>query len=431
MLHSQPVSSATQAPSQVGSPIQWIVLWLLVISICINYIDRGNLSVATVPLSHELGLRPSQLGVLFSAFFWTYAGFMIFAGWLIDRYNVIWVYAAGYLLWSGATALTGLVSGFAALFALRLLLGMSESVAYPSYSKIIAAGFPERQRGMANGLIDAGSKLGPALGMVIGGTILAHFGWRILFLSIGIISFAWIIPWCIVAPKIRTASLTNKKGGAGFLEIMSKRDAWGTFLCLFCANYAWYFMLTWLPGYLQMERHYSTKTMALAGSLPFWAVSAGAVFGGWVSDAWIGRGGSATLVRKTFVITGLSGCALFLLPSAIAQNQTLAMALLVIASFSFGLFSSNHWAITQTLAGPPAAGKWTGLQNCSGNLSGVVAPVVTGFIVERTGSFFFAFVWVCVNLLISALSYLLIVGKIEPVLWKSPSAVSSFRETSM
>jgi MFS transporter, ACS family, D-galactonate transporter len=358
---------------------------------------------------------------LFSAFFWTYAGFMIFAGWLIDRYNVIWVYAVGYLLWSGATALTGLVTGFASLFALRLLLGMSESVAYPSYSKIIAAGFPERQRGMANGLIDAGSKLGPALGLVVGGTIMAHFGWRALFLSIGLVSFAWLVPWCIVAPKIRTASLTNKKGGAGFLEIMRKRDAWGSFLCLYCVNYAWYFMLTWLPGYLQMERHYSTETMALVGSLPFWAVAAGAVFGGSVSDAWIARGGSTTVVRKTFVITGALTCALFLLLSAIAQNQIFAMTLLVVASFSFGLTSSNNWCITQTLAGPQAAGKWTGLQNCAGNLAGVVAPIVTGFIVERTGSFYFAFVWVCANLLIASLSYLFIIGKIQPVLWKTPA----------
>lgn len=413
------MSSATRAPSQAGSRIQWFVLWLLVVSVCINYVDRGNLSVATVALKQELGLRPSQLGVLFSAFFWTYAAFMIFAGWLIDRYNVIWVYAAGYLLWSGATALTGLVYGFTALFGLRLLLGMSESVAYPAYSKIIAAGFPERQRGMANGLIDAGSKLGPALGLIVGGTILAHFGWRMLFLSIGLVSLLWVIPWCIVAPKIRTASLTSKHAGAGFLEIMSKRDAWGSFLCLFCANYGWYFMLTWIPGYLQMERHYSTETMALAGSLPFWAVAGGAVVGGWLSDKWIRHGATATLVRKTFVVTGLSGCALFLLPAAVAENQILAMALLVTASFSFGLFSSNHWAITQTLAGPPAAGKWTGLQNCAGNLSGVVAPVVTGFIVERTGSFFLAFVWVCANLLVSALSYLFIVGKIQPVSWKS------------
>lgn len=409
------------APRQTVSRLQWMVLLLLVISVCINYIDRGNLSVASVAISAELGLRPSQLGVLFSGFFWTYAGFMIFAGWLIDRYNVIWVYAIGYLIWSAATAVTGLVTGFTALFALRLVLGMSESVAYPAYSKIIAADFPERQRGMANGLLDAGSKMGPALGMIFGGTILDHFGWRALFLSIGVVSLLWLVPWCLIAPQVQRPTTRGNNSGPGFLEIMEKRDAWGTFLCLFCANYGWYFLLTWLPGYLQMERHYSTKAMALVGSLPFWAVSAGALFGGWASDAWIARGGSTTLVRKTFVITGLSGCALFLLPAAVAVNQVLAMALLVTASFSFGLFSSNHWAITQTLAGPAAAGKWTGLQNCSGNLAGVVAPVVTGFVVERTGSFFFAFVFVCVSLVISALSYLFIVGKITPIKWREAS----------
>src|SRR5947207_5815364 len=124
---------------------------------------------------------------------------MIFACWLIDRYIVIWVYAGGYLLWSAATALTGLVTGFAALFALRLILGMSESVAYPSYSKIIAAGFPERQRGIANGLIDAGSKLGPALGVLAGGLLLSRFGWRWLFILIGAVSMVWLIPWAAIA----------------------------------------------------------------------------------------------------------------------------------------------------------------------------------------------------------------------------------------
>lgn len=402
---------------QAGSRIQWMVLILLVISVCINYVDRGNLSIASVALSHELGLRPDQLGVLLSAFFWSYAGFMIFAGWLIDRYDVIWVYAIGYLLWSVATAVTGMVTGFAALFALRLVLGMSESVAYPSYSKIIAAGFPERQRGMANGLLDAGSKLGPALGLVTGGTIMAYFGWRALFLSVGLVSLIWLIPWCLLAPKIDRKEFGDHKSGPGLVDILRKKDAWGTFLCLFCANYAWYFMLTWLPPYLQMERHYSAQKMALVGSLPFWSVALGAVLGGFASDSWIKHGASTTRVRKTFVTAGLCGCAFFLMPSAIAENQVISMALLMLSAFAFGLFSSNHWAITQTLAGPLAAGKWTGLQNCAGNLAGVVAPIVTGFIVQRTGSFYFAFLWVCVNLLISSLSYLFIVGKVAPTKW--------------
>jgi MFS family permease len=295
---------------------------------------------------------------------------------------------------------------------------LSESVAYPSYSKVIAAGFPERQRGVANGLIDAGSKLGPAIGLMVGGSILANFGWRALFISIGGVSMLWLLPWCWAAPRIRTHELTSNKYAPGFGEILQKRKAWVTFLCLFCGNYAWYFMLTWIPGYLRMERHYSAESMALIGSLPFWAVAAGAVTGGWLSDRWIDRGGSPTLVRKTFVCVGLSLTALFLFPSAIAADQVVAMTLLTTATFIFGFFSSNLWAITQTLAGALAAGKWTGLQNCAGNMAGIVAPTVTGFIVQRTGSFYVAFVWVCINLLVAAFAYLFLLGRVEEVGWK-------------
>ena len=379
-------------------------------------------AVTGVALSKELDLKPHELGFLLSAFFWTYAGFQLISGWLIDRYNVLVVFAAGFALWSAATALTGVVSGFTALFALRLLLGVGESVAYPSFSKIIAAGFPERQRGLANGLIDVGCKLGPAAGMVLGGLILYRFGWRMVFLSIGIASLLWLPPWFIAAPKIGSVSrMRARYQGPGFLDILRQRAAWGTLLGLFCSNYAWYFMLTWLPQYLLMERHYSTRMMALTGWLPFCATAAGATVGGLLSDAWIRRGASPTLVRKTFVVGGLSGCAAFLLPATIAADQVAAMSLLILAAFIYGLFSGNLWAVTQTLAGAVAAGKWTGIQNCAGNLAGIVAPVVTGFIVERTGTFYFAFVWVCVNLVVSALSYLLIVGKVEPFSWNRES----------
>src|SRR4029077_1121623 len=206
-----------------------------------NYVDRGNLSVTGLALSKELHLRPHQLGFLLSAFFWTYASFQLVAGWMIDRYNVIVVFAAGFAIWSTATVLTGVVSGFVALFILRLLLGVSESVAYPSYSKIIAASFPERQRGMANGLIDVGCKLGPAAGMIVGGLILDRFGWRAVFLSIGLLSLPWLIPWFLAAPKLHTVtSMRAKYAGPGFLQILSKREAWGTLIGLFGANYAWY-----------------------------------------------------------------------------------------------------------------------------------------------------------------------------------------------
>jgi MFS family permease len=412
------VAISTAVPARVVTRLEWLVLILLVFSVAINYVDRGILSVTGVALSKELDLKPHELGYLLSAFFWTYAGFQLISGWLIDRYNVLLVFAAGFAIWSTATALTGVARGFAALFALRLLLGIGESVAYPSYSKIIAAGFPERQRGIANGLIDVGCKLGPAAGMVVGGLILVRYGWRMVFLSIGVASLLWLVPWFIAAPKIGSvSSMRARYQGPGFSDILGKKDAWGTLLGLFCSNYAWYFMLTWLPQYLLMERHYSTRMMALTGWLPFCATAAGATVGGCLSDAWIRRGASPTLVRKTFVVGGLAGCAVFLMPAAIVADQLAAMFLLILAAFIYGLFSGNLWTITQTLAGAVAAGKWTGIQNCAGNLAGIAAPVVTGFIVERTGSFYFAFVWVCVNLVISASSYLFIVGRVEPVSW--------------
>ncbi len=417
------MTTATSASRSVRSvsQIEWVALGLLVISVGINYIDRGNLSVAGVALKTELHLNATQLGWLLSAFFWTYAGFQMVAGWLIDRYNVVWVYAFGYFIWSAATLLTGVVNGFAMLFALRLLLGMSESVAYPSYSKIIAAGFPENKRGIANGLIDAGSKLGPALGVLAGGLVLNHFGWRGLFLIVGAGSMLWLLPWTAIAGKIKTGTSAHLSEGradtAGFGEILRQRSAWGTFLGLFCGNYAWYFMLTWLPQYFIMERHYSTAKMAQFGSLPFWAVATGAVTGGFLSDRWIESGASPTLVRKTFTTTGLTLFAAIFLPSAIVKDENTALWLMIAASFCFGLFSSNHWAITQTLAGTAAAGRWTGMQNMCGNFAGIVAPVLTGKIVDVTGHFFWAFICVSGLVLLGALSYSLIIRRIEPVSW--------------
>src|SRR5215212_9534880 len=156
------------------------LLILLVASIFINYIDRSNLSIAAPLVQDELSLGPRQLGSLLGAFFWTYALVQLFgiAGWLTDRFPVGWVFGIGFFIWSAATALTGSVSGFSAIFAMRLIVGAGESVAYPCYSKILASDFPQHHRGFANALIDAGSKVGPALGTFLGGVLMARLGWR-------------------------------------------------------------------------------------------------------------------------------------------------------------------------------------------------------------------------------------------------------------
>ncbi|HUS08684.1 MAG TPA: MFS transporter [Bryobacteraceae bacterium] len=406
--------------ASVAARSRSLILLLLVISVCINYIDRGNLSVAADQLSRELNMDPQQLGKLLSSFFMTYAAFQIVAGWLVDRYNVYWVYGWGFFLWSLATAVTGWANTFSMLFVARLVLGMAESVAYPCYSKILAGGFEEKKRGFANAVIDAGSKCGPALGLLLGGMLIAKVGWRMMFVGIGLGSMIWLIPWVILTPKQAGRNVKTDEHVPGILEILSKRDAWGTFLALFCINYAWYFLLTWMPFYLVRERHYSTEMMAQLGSLPFWGVAAASLTGGILSDRWISRGGSPTLVRKFFVVSGLCTATL-MLPAAIAQNQVFAMTLLIIAATCFGLTSSNHWAITQTLAGPAAAGRWTGLQNGFGNLAGIAAPWFTGWIVKETGQFFYAFVATAVILLLGAAAFLFVVGPVQPVQWRGHS----------
>jgi MFS family permease len=402
---------------------RWLLLGLLVASVCINYVDRGNLSVAAREIGEELSLTMTDKGLLFSAFFWSYALCLPFSGWLIDRFRVTHIYTCGYFIWSLATTLTGAVTGMPILFFLRLVLGAGESVAYPAYSKIISARFREDERGIANAWIDAGSKSGPALGVLAGGLMLGSMGWRGMFYCIGIASMVWLVPWYFATRKLDPPEASKPayttKDLPSFRKILSLRSAWGTFIGLFCANYAWYFLLTWLPPYLVTVRHYTPRMLAIYGSLPFWGVAASSLAGGWISDRWIRSGGNPSLVRKTFVSTGLLLCTL-LLPACVVKNDNWSLVLTLGACLSFGLFSSNVWAITQTLAGERAAGKWTGAQNAFANLAGIVAPWATGSIVDRTGSFFLAFVAVAGISVLGALSYLFLLGPVKETSWDTP-----------
>jgi len=408
-------------PSRAPIPHPWRLLALLVLSIFINFIDRANLSVAAEDLRSELMLRPSQLGLLLSAFFWTYAAFQVFAGWLVDRYNVFWVYGVGFFVWSLATGLTGAVTGFSMLFALRLLLGMGESVAYPAYSRILASGFPEKHRGFCNSAIDAGSKLGPALGTLIGGLIVAAVGWRALFYILGGGALLWLVPWFLSIPKNLPARAPEAVGGPGFRDIVKRREVWGTFVGLFAINWSWYFMLTWLPSYLRAARGFTQSEMAIFGSVPFWCIAGSSLLFGILSDRLIERGFGVSTVRRGFVVGGLVLSGLFILPAAVVASGRTALVLLSVATALFGLSTSNIWAVTQRLAGPAAAGKWTGLQNAFGNLAGAFGPWLTGALVERSGSFVSAFALVAAVLICGAVSFLILVPRLDPLEWGDPT----------
>jgi MFS transporter, ACS family, D-galactonate transporter len=397
------------------------VLGLLVISAFINYIDRTTLSVGAASIQTELSLTDYQLGLLLSAFFWTYAALQLFAiaGILVDRFHVGWVYAAGFFVWSAATAGTGISKGFAALFGLRLLLGVGESVAYPAYSRILAS-FPEQRRGFANAAIDAGTRTGPAVGTLLGGLLMAEYGWRAFFLALGLGSMVWLIGWVLWMPhEWKVSSAKDKETGdaPGLREIFRQRSAWFSFFGLFCGNYFWYFLITWLPAYLQKERHFAASKMAIWGTLAFLAAAASSLLCGWLSDRWIARGATPTRARKTFTGGGLL-LATVILPVSVIRDDVTAMGLLMLACAFIGMWSSNMWAITQTLAGPRAAGKWCAIQNGVGNLAGVAAPWLTGWIVGRTGQFYLAFVAAAVVALAGSAIFVFGIGPVKQVTFR-------------
>jgi ACS family D-galactonate transporter-like MFS transporter len=393
--------------------LHWFALALLVISICINYADRGNLGVAAKSLERELHLGQIQLGTLLGAFSITYAVSQLFAGKLIDRWNVNWLYAIAFFLWSAATGATGLANTVAQIFFLRLLLGVAESIAYPAYAQMIVTSFPEGLRGTANGLIDAGSKLGPAIGVLLGVEMINRFSWRGMFFIIGAGSLIWLIPWCLVAHKLpgkRIAGDAASSWSASYTELLSSRALWGTAIGLFGGNYAWFFFLNWLPYYFEHERHYTHDTLAIMGSLPFWTIAASSTFFGLFADWMIRRGGRAGNIRRFFVCAGLSGCGALMLAAILAPGALSSNILLLAACISMGAWSSNHWAYSQLLAGPGTAAKWTGIQNGFGNLAGFAGPFVTGFALNVTHSFFAAFAITCGVLFIGVLAYWILVG---------------------
>jgi MFS transporter, ACS family, D-galactonate transporter len=403
------------------------VLALLAICLFINYIDRGNLSIAAPLLKDELGISPSQLGILLAAFFWTYTAMQFVSGWLVDRFDVNRVIAAGYLLWSVATVTTGLVRGFTILLAIRLLLGIGESVAFPSCSKILARDLPEHHRGFANGVIASAFRFGNAIGTFGAGLLMAAFGWRPVFIGIGLISLLWLPAWIKWMPCGRAADRWAVKI-AGFVEILRQRSFWGASLGHFCGNYLLYFMVTWLPFYLVRERHLSMQAMATTATVYYLTDAVSAIATGRIADFWIRKSYTPTLVRKTVMAIGFAIAAIAM--AACAANPRAYLPWLLAVGVGCGIAGSGTFAFSQTLAGPPAAGRWTGLQNGLANLAGVVAPALTGFAVERTGSFVTAMAVTAIVLIIGGLAWVFVVGRVEQVNWgtKSDALVAATTE---
>ena len=265
-------------------------------------------------------------------------------------------------------------------------------MAYPASSKIIVRHFPEERRGLANALVDAGAKLGPGLSTLLGGLAVEHSGGARCFLLLGLASLLWLVPWLLCCETgCARHETTPETAGPGWREMLRCSQVWGTSVGMFSLGYVHYFLLSWLPSYLVSERGLSMSSMAVLGSIPFLGYGSVLFVGGWTSDRWIRVGGDPGKVRKLYAASGLLLCAAAILPAPLVTSSGTSVALITAACVFLGMFTSNVWAITQTLAGPLAAGRWTGIQNAIGNLGGVVSPLLTGWIVSETGSFSLAF----------------------------------------
>jgi MFS family permease len=416
------VTTATATGARATAPpaIGRLIIPLLALAVFINYIDRGTLPTAAPLIKDELHLNSVQVGVLISAFFWTYTPGQVLAGWLGERFNPYRTLAAGLAIWSIATALTGVASGFAVLLGLRLLLGLGETAIFPCSSKIIAQNMPGHRLGWPNALLTQGVALGPAVGTLIGGLVMAAMGWRYAFLLFGLASLLWLVPWLwatrgAAAPTAFAAPEDHEV--PSFRAILARRELWGAALGHMTGNYGFYFVISWLPLYLVKDQGYSMARMAEVGSLVYLTFAVGALVSGQLSDRWMSAGGAPNLVRKTVAVSspivsaaGLAVCAL--------GGPQVAIASLFVVSFAFGFGSPNIFASAQTLAGPHAAGKWVGLQNCVGNIAGIVGPIVTGFIVDGPGGFPAAFGVAGAVVVVGALGWGVIIPKIEPLDWR-------------
>ncbi len=398
------------------------VLFLLSLSVLINYIDRSNLSIAAPLLQSELGISNTQLGTLLSAFFWIYALMQIPAGWLVDRFDVKWVFALGFFIWSSATAVTGLLHGFIALFAVRLVLGIGESVAFPSYGKILCGHFSEENRGFANGLLLCGLALGPAFGMFIGGNVVGRFGWRPFFFALGLIGLLWLLPWAAWMPRRSEPVELPAFPWSGWIPILRRRSAWGTALGQAAINYCLYFLVTWLPSYLVRGRGLSMRMMARDGGLLFLMYAISTTVCGKLSDRWIRTGSSPSVVRKGSMCVGCIGLGICIALTALTSDQALPWMMFITGTF-MGIAACATWTIPQTLAGRGMVGRWIGWQNFVGNLGGAVAPFLTGYLLDHTGHYSWPFFITAAVAWLGAIVWTFVVGPIEEVNWKAGAAL--------
>ncbi len=411
------------ALSNFSNPRRWLIVGLLFAASFINYLDRATLSVALPVISGDFALGPAAKGVLLSSFFWSYALMQVPAGWWADRANLRWLYAGLFVLWSLACGLTGLAGSLTVLILLRVLLGIGESIYLPGGNKIISVLYAPRDRGLPTGLADCGTRAGLVLGAPLVAWLVGRHGWRTMFFLVGFSALAWVVPWWLVFPaRLHGGNGPSRpvlRGAAAEpapprrpSAVTFNRNLLGVSLGFLCFGYYWYLLLTWLPDYLVSVRHLTILTAGIYASLPYAVFGAGMPLGGWLADRLIRRGWDETRTRKG-IITAAFLTGLLLIPATRVANPRAAIALIAAACF-VGFSTANMQVILQCCAPPEEVGVWTGIENFAGTIGGILAPLLTGFLIGWTGSYSPAFVLAALTLVAGLLAYWFVVGRLNP-----------------
>jgi MFS family permease len=372
---------------------RWAILGLLCLGFIIAYFDRVNLSVALADkafISH-FNLSKLDRGNLNSAFFWSYTLLQIPAGWFVDKYGVKLPYLLGFVVWSLVSAGTAFAQGFTQLFGLRMLLGVGESVITPAGMRWIRFNIPEENRGLAVGLLMAAAKLGPAIGTPLAGWLLVTSGWQNMFLILGLGCLLWLIPWILLVKNDdreieREARKASGAGETSFWQVMASPVMWGTIIGTFCYQYFVYYCLTWLPSYYAEQRNLDLAKSSVFTGFSFGGMAIVATLAGWWADRLIEKGGDPVKIRKRFIYAGFLVASTEIL-GIFTDSVNVALFCSVFSLSGLGLTTANYWALTQTILSGAAVGRVVGVQNAAANLPGIVAPILTGWLLQVTGSY--------------------------------------------
>ena len=405
-----PAAQRTASGAMRRSSARYQILALLAIGTMINYLDRTVLGIAAPQLTKELGIGAAVMGIMFSAFSWTYAASQIPGGIFLDRFGSKLTYYLAMTFWSIFTLAQGLVHGVGSLLACRLGLGVSESPCFPTNSRVVATWFPQRERALATGTYTVGEYIGLACFSPLLFALMGAYGWRSLFFVVGAAGIIFGVIWWLFYrephehPHANAAELEYIEAGGGLTrdehgntrkarafswstvgELLKHRQLTGICLGQFAGNSTLVFFLTWFPTYLATERHMGWLKIGFFAILPFIAASIGVMFGGWLSDSLLRRGKSANVARKLPIITGLLLASTIILANYV-KSDTVVIAIMSVAFFAQGM-AALGWTLVSDIAPEGLLGLTGGIFNFAANLAGIVTPLVIGFIVAATGSF--------------------------------------------